>query len=124
MLLDRCQQFQDVAESLRTWLRESEEAVANLLSESVSSDPAVLQGQLASAKVSKQTRFSVLILGSGWLVFCPLPGSIFTEAKVYSKQLSSNAFLLTVSPFELHFLTCLRQALACAACEVLLEECF
>ncbi|XP_066494280.1 microtubule-actin cross-linking factor 1 isoform X1 [Tiliqua scincoides] len=50
VLLDRCQQFQDVAESLRTWLRESEEAVANLLSEPVSSDPAVLQGQLASAK--------------------------------------------------------------------------
>ncbi|XP_062995874.1 microtubule-actin cross-linking factor 1 isoform X2 [Elgaria multicarinata webbii] len=50
MLLDRSQQFQDVAESLRTWLRESEEGVANLLLEPVSSDPAVLQKQLASAK--------------------------------------------------------------------------
>ncbi|XP_054854823.1 microtubule-actin cross-linking factor 1 isoform X6 [Eublepharis macularius] len=49
-LLDRSKQFQDVSESLRTWLRESEEAVSSLLSESISSDPAVLQKQLASAK--------------------------------------------------------------------------
>uniref|UniRef100_A0A8D0G4W8 Microtubule actin crosslinking factor 1 n=1 Tax=Sphenodon punctatus TaxID=8508 RepID=A0A8D0G4W8_SPHPU len=49
-LLDCYQQFQEVAESLRTWLQESEAAVANLLSETVSSDPAVLQKQLASAK--------------------------------------------------------------------------
>ncbi|XP_061453828.1 microtubule-actin cross-linking factor 1 isoform X18 [Rhineura floridana] len=50
MLLDRSQQFQNVAESLRMWLQESEEAVAALLSEPVSSDPVILQGQLASAK--------------------------------------------------------------------------
>ncbi|XP_072836449.2 microtubule-actin cross-linking factor 1 isoform X14 [Pogona vitticeps] len=50
LLLDRSQQFQDVSESLRTWLQKSEEAVATLLSEAISSDPAVLQKQLASAK--------------------------------------------------------------------------
>ncbi|NXJ88882.1 MACF1 factor, partial [Corythaixoides concolor] len=49
-LLDHYQQFQEVAESLRTWLQESEAAVGKLLSETVSSDPAVLQKQLASAK--------------------------------------------------------------------------
>ncbi|NXP09120.1 MACF1 factor, partial [Thinocorus orbignyianus] len=49
-LLDHYQQFQEVAESLRTWLQESEAAIGNLLSEAVSSDPAVLQKQLASAK--------------------------------------------------------------------------
>uniref|UniRef100_A0A670JE80 Microtubule actin crosslinking factor 1 n=1 Tax=Podarcis muralis TaxID=64176 RepID=A0A670JE80_PODMU len=54
MLLDRSQQFQNIAESLRTWLQESEEAMATLLSEPVSSDPAILQRQLASAKVSEQ----------------------------------------------------------------------
>nr|XP_056702719.1 microtubule-actin cross-linking factor 1 [Euleptes europaea] len=50
MLLDRSKQFQDVSESLRTWLRESEEIVSNLFSEPISSDPVVLQNQLASAK--------------------------------------------------------------------------
>ncbi|XP_065553700.1 microtubule-actin cross-linking factor 1 isoform X10 [Lathamus discolor] len=49
-LLDHYQQFQEVAESLRTWLQESEAAVGKLLSETVSSDPAILQKQLASAK--------------------------------------------------------------------------
>ncbi|XP_042649692.1 microtubule-actin cross-linking factor 1 isoform X30 [Tyto alba] len=49
-LLDHYQQFQEVAESLRTWLQESEAAVGKLLSETVSSDPAILQNQLASAK--------------------------------------------------------------------------
>ncbi|XP_054251227.1 LOW QUALITY PROTEIN: microtubule-actin cross-linking factor 1 [Indicator indicator] len=49
-LLDHYQQFQEVAESLRTWLQGSEAAVGKLLSEAVSSDPAVLQQQLASAK--------------------------------------------------------------------------
>ncbi|NWU48846.1 MACF1 factor, partial [Dromas ardeola] len=49
-LLDHYQQFQEVAESLRTWLQESEAAVGKLLSETVSSDPSVLQEQLASAK--------------------------------------------------------------------------
>ncbi|NWW77013.1 MACF1 factor, partial [Climacteris rufus] len=49
-LLDHYQQFQEVAESLRTWLQESEAAIGKLLSETVSSDPAVLQEQLASTK--------------------------------------------------------------------------
>ncbi|NXN97313.1 MACF1 factor, partial [Rhinopomastus cyanomelas] len=47
-LLDHYQHFQEVTESLRTWLQESEAAVGKLLSETVSSDPAVLQQQLAS----------------------------------------------------------------------------
>ncbi|KAM3829784.1 microtubule-actin cross-linking factor 1 isoform 2-T2 [Vipera latastei] len=50
LLLDRSQQFQDVAGSLRSWLQESEEAVSCLLLEPVSSDPAILQRQLVSAK--------------------------------------------------------------------------
>ncbi|NWU23833.1 MACF1 factor, partial [Dyaphorophyia castanea] len=49
-LLDHYQQFQEVAESLRTWLQESEAALGKLLSETVSSDVAVLQKQLASTK--------------------------------------------------------------------------
>ncbi|XP_075764822.1 microtubule-actin cross-linking factor 1 isoform X4 [Pelodiscus sinensis] len=49
-VLDHYQQFQDVAGSLRTWLQGSEAAVANVLSETVSSDPAVLQEQLTNAK--------------------------------------------------------------------------
>ncbi|XP_038017016.1 microtubule-actin cross-linking factor 1 isoform X26 [Motacilla alba alba] len=49
-LLDHYQQFQEVAESLRTWLQESEAALGKLLSETVSSDLAVLQQQLASTK--------------------------------------------------------------------------
>ncbi|XP_027517016.1 microtubule-actin cross-linking factor 1 isoform X19 [Corapipo altera] len=49
-LLEHYQQFQEVAESLRTWLQESEAAVGKLLSEMVSSDPAVLQKQLAITK--------------------------------------------------------------------------
>ncbi|XP_034269161.1 microtubule-actin cross-linking factor 1 isoform X20 [Pantherophis guttatus] len=50
LLMDRSQQFQDVAESLRSWLQESEEAVTRLLLEPISSDPAILQRQLANAK--------------------------------------------------------------------------
>ncbi|NXA69735.1 MACF1 factor, partial [Mohoua ochrocephala] len=49
-LLDHYQQFQEVAESLGTWLQESEAALGKLLSETVSSDVAVLQKQLASTK--------------------------------------------------------------------------
>ncbi|XP_069731174.1 microtubule-actin cross-linking factor 1 isoform X21 [Phaenicophaeus curvirostris] len=54
ILLDHYQQFQEVAESLRTWLQESEAAVDKLLSETVSSDPAILQTQLASTKQQLQ----------------------------------------------------------------------
>ncbi|KAJ7304445.1 hypothetical protein JRQ81_012006, partial [Phrynocephalus forsythii] len=50
VLLDCSQQFHDVSESLRTWLLTSEVAVSTLLAEAISSDPAVLQKQLASAK--------------------------------------------------------------------------
>ncbi|XP_063167779.1 microtubule-actin cross-linking factor 1-like [Candoia aspera] len=50
LLVDRSRQFQDVAGSLRSWLQEREEAVAHLLVESISSDPAVLQKQLATAR--------------------------------------------------------------------------
>ncbi|NXA41394.1 MACF1 factor, partial [Eudromia elegans] len=49
-LLDHYQQFQEVAESLRTWLQERQAAVRRLLSERVSSDPTVLQEQLAGTK--------------------------------------------------------------------------
>ncbi|NWR78558.1 MACF1 factor, partial [Centropus unirufus] len=49
-VLDHYQHFQEAAESLRTWLQGSEAAVGKLLSETVSSDPAVLQTQLTSAK--------------------------------------------------------------------------
>ncbi|RMB91341.1 hypothetical protein DUI87_32480 [Hirundo rustica rustica] len=49
-LLDHYQQFQEVAESLRMWLQESEAALGKLLSETVSSDLAMLQKQLASTK--------------------------------------------------------------------------
>ncbi|NXH37189.1 MACF1 factor, partial [Myiagra hebetior] len=49
-LLDHYQQFQEVAESLGTWLQESEAALGKLLSETVSSDLAMLQKQLASTK--------------------------------------------------------------------------
>ncbi|XP_019367887.1 PREDICTED: microtubule-actin cross-linking factor 1 isoform X3 [Gavialis gangeticus] len=50
-LLDHYQQFQEVADALQTWLQDSDVAVAKLLSEPVSSDPAVLQKQLASARL-------------------------------------------------------------------------
>ncbi|XP_053942186.1 microtubule-actin cross-linking factor 1 isoform X21 [Cuculus canorus] len=53
-LLDHYQQFQEVAESLRAWLQESEAAVGKLLSEMVSSDPAILQTQLTSTKQQLQ----------------------------------------------------------------------
>ncbi|NWY68065.1 MACF1 factor, partial [Erithacus rubecula] len=49
-LLDHYQQFQEVAESLRTWLQDSEAALGKLLSEVVSSDLAMLQKQLTSTK--------------------------------------------------------------------------
>ncbi|NXA50251.1 MACF1 factor, partial [Nothocercus julius] len=49
-LLDHYRQFQDATESLRTCLQKREAAVGELLSKTVSSDPDVLQKQLASAK--------------------------------------------------------------------------
>jgi len=82
-LLDHYQQFQEVAEALRTWLRESEAAVGKLLSETVSSDPAVLQKQLASAKVRRPR---VISWGSGgarvgvWLLLSAVSSSEETRA--------------------------------------------
>uniref|UniRef100_A0A8B9NN67 Microtubule actin crosslinking factor 1 n=1 Tax=Accipiter nisus TaxID=211598 RepID=A0A8B9NN67_9AVES len=66
-LLDHYQQFQEVAESLRTWLQESETAVGKLLSETVSSDPAILQKQLASAKVRMVSLGD--LLGQSWSLY-------------------------------------------------------
>lgn len=65
-LLDHYQQFQEVAESLRTWLQESEAALGKLLSETVSSDVAVLQKQLASTKVQRPWGISWELLEPGW----------------------------------------------------------
>ncbi|XP_074832544.1 microtubule-actin cross-linking factor 1 isoform X4 [Carettochelys insculpta] len=49
-VLDHYQQFQEVSETLRAWLQDSEAAVGEALSETVSSDPAILQKQLTNAK--------------------------------------------------------------------------
>lgn len=69
-LLDHYQQFQEVAESLRTWLQESEAALGKLLSETVSSDLAVLQQQLASTKVQGPRGISWEVLEPGWEFGC------------------------------------------------------
>lgn len=69
-LLDHYQQFQEVAESLRTWLQESEAALGKLLSETVSSDLAVLQKQLASTKVQGPWGVSWEVLEPGWEFGC------------------------------------------------------
>lgn len=69
-LLDHYQQFQEVAESLRTWLQESEAALGKLLSETVSSDVAVLQKQLAGTKVRGPRGISLEALEPGWEFGC------------------------------------------------------
>lgn len=71
-LLDHYQQFQEVAESLRTWLQESETTIGKLLSETVSSDPVVLQEQLASAKVRMELLGSSFggAVAPGWQFGC------------------------------------------------------
>lgn len=73
-LLDHYQQFQEVAESLRTWLQESETAVGKLLSETVSSDPAILQKQLASAKVRMVSLGD--LLGQSWSLYGNLAAAL------------------------------------------------
>ncbi|XP_043854390.1 microtubule-actin cross-linking factor 1-like isoform X17 [Dromiciops gliroides] len=50
MLLDHSQQFQSSTDSLQAWIQECESKVNQLLSDSVASDPTVLQQQLANTK--------------------------------------------------------------------------
>lgn len=52
MLLGQYQQFQGSADSLKAWLQTCEASVEKLLSDTVASDPGVLQQQLATTKVS------------------------------------------------------------------------
>uniref|UniRef100_A0A663FJD4 Microtubule actin crosslinking factor 1 n=1 Tax=Aquila chrysaetos chrysaetos TaxID=223781 RepID=A0A663FJD4_AQUCH len=87
-LLDHYQQFQEVAESLRTWLQESETAVGKLLSETVSSDPAVLQKQLASAKVRMVSLGD--LLGQSW-------NAIVNRFQSLSQQMAERSDLLQKS---------------------------
>lgn len=50
MLLGRYQQFQSTADSLQAWMQACEANVEKLLSDTVASDPGILQQQLATAK--------------------------------------------------------------------------
>ncbi|VTJ52345.1 Hypothetical predicted protein [Marmota monax] len=50
MLLGQYQQFQSSADSLKAWLQTCEASVEKLLSDTVASDPGVLQQQLATTK--------------------------------------------------------------------------
>lgn len=56
MLLGQYQQFQSSADSLKAWMQAHEANVQKLLSDTVASDPGVLQQQLATTKVSQDTR--------------------------------------------------------------------
>uniref|UniRef100_A0A8C8SUB6 Microtubule actin crosslinking factor 1 n=1 Tax=Pelusios castaneus TaxID=367368 RepID=A0A8C8SUB6_9SAUR len=88
-LLDRYQQFQEVAETLRTWLQETEAIVAKLLSETVSSDPAVLQEQLTNAKVRPFGHLLYHVLNS--------PDSIVCRFQSLSRQMAERSDLLQKS---------------------------
>lgn len=55
MLLGQYQQFQSSADSLKAWMQAHEANVQKLLSDTVASDPGVLQQQLATTKVSQDT---------------------------------------------------------------------
>lgn len=55
MLLGHYQQFQSSADSLQAWMQACEVKVEKLLSDTVASDPGVLQEQLATTKVSQDT---------------------------------------------------------------------
>lgn len=55
LLLGQYQQFQSSAESLQAWMKACEANVEKLLSETVASDPGVLQQQLVTTKVSQYT---------------------------------------------------------------------
>uniref|UniRef100_A0A667G971 Spectrin repeat containing nuclear envelope protein 1 n=2 Tax=Lynx canadensis TaxID=61383 RepID=A0A667G971_LYNCA len=50
MLLGRYQQFQSTADSLQAWMQACEANLEKLLSDTVASDPGILQQQLATAK--------------------------------------------------------------------------
>uniref|UniRef100_A0A8C3FQD0 Microtubule actin crosslinking factor 1 n=1 Tax=Chrysemys picta bellii TaxID=8478 RepID=A0A8C3FQD0_CHRPI len=105
-LLDRYQQFQEVAETLRSWLQESEAAVAKVLSETVSSDPAVLQKQLTNAKVRDlqpvflQAECTSLSLSPIGHLFYPVlnsPDSIVSHFQSLSGQMAERSDLLQKS---------------------------
>lgn len=53
MLLGQYQQFQSSADSLQAWMKACEASVKKLLSDTVASDPGVLQQQFATTKVSQ-----------------------------------------------------------------------
>lgn len=55
MLLGQYHQFQNSADSLQAWMQTCEANVGKLLSDTVASDPGVLQQQLATTKVSQDT---------------------------------------------------------------------
>lgn len=54
-LLGQYQQFQSSADSLQAWMKACEASVKKLLSDTVASDPGVLQQQFATTKVSRDT---------------------------------------------------------------------
>lgn len=54
-LLGQYQQFQSSADSLQAWMKACEASVKKLLSDTVASDPGVLQQQFATTKVSRGT---------------------------------------------------------------------
>lgn len=54
-LLGHYQQFQSGTDSLQAWMQACEAKVEKLLSDTVASDPGVLQQQLATTKVSQDT---------------------------------------------------------------------
>lgn len=62
MLLRQYQQFQSSADSLQTWMQACEANVEKLLSDTVASDPGVLQQQLATTKVSQDTGHCIALL--------------------------------------------------------------
>lgn len=67
-LLGQYQQFQSSADSLQAWMKACEASVKKLLSDTVASDPGVLQQQFATTKVSQGM------------------GSCYTQLRVPSKQ--------------------------------------
>lgn len=59
MLLGQYQQFQSCTDSLQSWIQACEANVEKLLSDTIASDPGVLQQQLATTKVGWDTGCSV-----------------------------------------------------------------
>lgn len=62
MLLGQYQQFQSSANSLQAWMQACEANVEKLLSDTIASDPMVLQQQLATTKVSQDTGCWIALL--------------------------------------------------------------